>query len=789
MFELRPRQKEAVQKMVSMEAEVGGGILAEHVGAGKTFMVAGLLCASELWPSLVVVPKSMLHPWIDALRSAGVREISVITSRASAAKAKHASFVVVATHAMLVDPPSAFAAVSWGRIVVDEAHVFRNPKCKAYRGLCALKACARWALSATPVQNSPQDLVALARFVGFKTDDIALIRESAILHLSTASPTVHPPLPQLTVRTEFVPMTGDAERRTYDREAQRVKSHSVGGHHGWRQLLLCRFAATHPSLVRGGDGDLHPWDASSKLRMLIQEIVDDHATRKTVVFCDWRAEMSLIESALTEVGLRSIAFHGDLSVDEREDALSEFKRSDATNVLVAQIKCAGQGLNLQTAQRAFLMRPQWNPAVERQAIGRLHRSGQNLPVEIVRLVAAGTVDELGLERLRQKVEGAQEALLCDDLKRTLRLPPPPKSPGISPLFPSPPHRIAYRVFRKSGMRVGWDELCARHFRSRGLPKFETCAPPSPEYMRSVPPLSSLRDLDRFVWHRSTRNGRTMAVGCLPEDVVGVMRHVERVMAPLLHDVATLLDRVTLLDRGMTLLDHGMTVDVVYLAREAQTRSHPGDGRPVRPVHINGGLTYVGGELDGKIVVYRQEDAPKVLVHELLHRYGLDEALIRGDGAAEAEGYCESMACYLYARWLRLRLGKLGAFAYIRRRALRIAGCEQARNFGRYDAVGTEYFGYVGVRAAAWRTPGTLKSLLRTFPPGSPPSLDAFRTWLRPRLLQLQDSFRPPPSCPTGRFLLALHPEVQRKATSVRRTHEDVSRTSGARPEKGNAWRG
>jgi len=50
----------------------------------------------------------------------------------------------------------------------------------------------------------------------------------------------------------------------------------------------------------------------------------------------------------------------------------------------------------------ILYDPWWNPAVERQAMDRTHRIGQNKPVFVHRLVAAGTVEERMLEMQKRK---------------------------------------------------------------------------------------------------------------------------------------------------------------------------------------------------------------------------------------------------------------------------------------------------------------------------------------------------------------------------------------------------
>ncbi|MCL7051449.1 hypothetical protein MKW94_029635, partial [Papaver nudicaule] len=45
-------------------------------------------------------------------------------------------------------------------------------------------------------------------------------------------------------------------------------------------------------------------------------------------------------------------------------------------VLLMSLKAGGVGLHLTAASYVFLMDPWWNPAVEEQAITRIHRIGQ-----------------------------------------------------------------------------------------------------------------------------------------------------------------------------------------------------------------------------------------------------------------------------------------------------------------------------------------------------------------------------------------------------------------------------
>ncbi|CAH7684673.1 P-loop containing nucleoside triphosphate hydrolase protein [Phakopsora pachyrhizi] len=57
-----------------------------------------------------------------------------------------------------------------------------------------------------------------------------------------------------------------------------------------------------------------------------------------------------------------------------------FETETSCEVLLASIVAAGTGLNIVCADTAVIMEPNWNPAIEYQALDRLHRIGQKNPV-------------------------------------------------------------------------------------------------------------------------------------------------------------------------------------------------------------------------------------------------------------------------------------------------------------------------------------------------------------------------------------------------------------------------
>ena len=75
----------------------------------------------------------------------------------------------------------AFSDCTWFRIILDEAHIIRNPSTQVFQLMHRLHAQRRWAVSATPVQNSLQDLFSIVKFLRIRPFDDDVIARRHIL--------------------------------------------------------------------------------------------------------------------------------------------------------------------------------------------------------------------------------------------------------------------------------------------------------------------------------------------------------------------------------------------------------------------------------------------------------------------------------------------------------------------------------------------------------------------------------------------------------------------------------
>ena len=66
------------------------------------------------------------------------------------------------------------------------------------------------------------------------------------------------------------------------------------------------------------------------------------------------------------------------------------------------LKAGGTGLNLTSADVVIHLDIWWNPQAENQATDRAHRIGQKNTVEVIKLIASGTIEERILELQTKK---------------------------------------------------------------------------------------------------------------------------------------------------------------------------------------------------------------------------------------------------------------------------------------------------------------------------------------------------------------------------------------------------
>lgn len=144
----------------------------------------------------------------------------------------------------------------------------------------------------------------------------------------------------------------------------------------------------------------HPDVKVQVLADTIDEILSEDRNQKIIIFTEFVATQRYLKELLENRGYTVSVLNGTMSIDERNDALHEFKTK--TNIFIST-DAGGEGLNLQFSNIIINYDLPWNPMKIEQRCGRADRIGQQRDVHIYNFIISDTVESRVREVLEEKL--------------------------------------------------------------------------------------------------------------------------------------------------------------------------------------------------------------------------------------------------------------------------------------------------------------------------------------------------------------------------------------------------
>lgn len=352
----------------------------------------------------------------------------------------------------------ALAAYKPDLIVCDESQRIKNPSAAQSKALHKLGDATpfRMILSGTPVQNNAVDLYSQYRFldpavyganfyafknrycimggygqhqiVGYRNMDELVEKEHSVAYRVTKEECLD--LPQQTFINRYVQFT-DAEQAIYEQLRKSSFLELETGENVTATTILTMYLRVMQ--LTGGfltaDESTRPKQVNTAKLDALADIVDDYvvdAGKKLVIFARFRAEIAAIENLLRLRKIQYGSIYGDVPMEERGKIVDDFQTNPDTKVFVAQIQTAGLGITLHAASTAVFYSYDYNYANYAQALARIHRIGQRLPVTYIHLVVDGSIDEKILAALENKEDMAKTVV--DSWREVLTAPEKRRNP-------------------------------------------------------------------------------------------------------------------------------------------------------------------------------------------------------------------------------------------------------------------------------------------------------------------------------------------------------------------------
>ncbi len=434
----------------------GRGLLADEVGLGKT-IEAGLVLKEYLVRQmatrvLILTPPGLVEQWQEELATKFDLPDFVTSNhpdfRALGAQAwSHFPYVIASlATARRTEHLAAVTAQEYDLVIVDEAHHLKNRTSASWQLVNGLQKKYILLLTATPVQNRLTELYNLVtvlkpgqlkspkeftqQFV--VRGDPRLPRNRALLRELLADVMVRHTRSQISLklpprRAHTIRIKLHADEQAFYDELEillrrMVEDRITPAHRFGIVTLLCeagssaaaavstlRSLAEIAALAHYRDALLrlaaraHDIGASAKtdalLKLLSAQLTAGRGD-KVIVFTQFRATQEMLAMRLQQEGVPFVLYHGGLTIMQKDEAIRSFHES--LPVLLST-EAAGEGRNLQFCRALVNFDLPWNPMRIEQRVGRIHRVGQDRPVDIFNLTAEGTFEDFMLDILDRKL--------------------------------------------------------------------------------------------------------------------------------------------------------------------------------------------------------------------------------------------------------------------------------------------------------------------------------------------------------------------------------------------------
>ena len=422
-YELYDFQKEGVAWLKNKSS----ALLADEMGLGKT--PQAIHWGADHRPVLVVVPASLIFNWKREIAEMWRQQDKVVILEGQNRLSDPLPDWTLITYGMLAKYLPSLRKAGFQAVIIDEAHLVKNLDTQRTKALLELvepkeKQPAdkpipnRLAVTGTPILNRPIELFALLVFLGFKRrgqfpEFLQTYTESKVVkgrriytgaknlyHLyETLKPImlrrlkkdVLKQLPPKTQTPMFVPISNAKEYKEAELDFIRYLVKTKGTEAARRASkaeLITRMNMLRQLAAEGKVDAVADWLKPCR-----------ETGSKVLVFSSFLEPLERLKQLK---GLSSPIYSGSLAKEDRQAMVDKFQRDPDQCYFFGTVGAAGVGITLTSANRVAFIDLPWTPGGKIQAEDRAHRIGQQKAVEIVNVLAKGTIDERMMQILAYK---------------------------------------------------------------------------------------------------------------------------------------------------------------------------------------------------------------------------------------------------------------------------------------------------------------------------------------------------------------------------------------------------
>ncbi len=407
------------------------------MGLGKTIQTIAFLLSEKGKKSIVVAPTSLIYNWKNELETFAP-DLNVLVlhgnknERKELIKTIKDNDLVLTTYTILKNDFKELEDIVFDYCIIDEAQNIKNPYSQNSEAVKKVNAKVRFALTGTPIENNLLELWSIFDFImpGYlysknkfqekfiKTNDNIkeLKKQIQPFMLRRLKKEVLSQLPEKIETKFFVEMT-DEQKKVYKTYVEDIKDKMRETDFEKDKITILSYLTTLRQLCLDPSIKVENYKGNSGKIDVLNELIKENIenNHKMLIFSQFTSVLQNISKELEKENISYLYLDGRTNPKERVELVDEFNQNKDIKVFLISLKAGGTGLNLTSADIVIHFDPWWNPAIENQATDRAHRYGQKNVVEVIKLIAKGSIEENILKLQEDKKELIQK-VISEDFK-------------------------------------------------------------------------------------------------------------------------------------------------------------------------------------------------------------------------------------------------------------------------------------------------------------------------------------------------------------------------------------
>ena len=385
-------------------------ILGSEMGVGKTAEVLALIKQENLAYILVICPKSGISEWEYQIEQWLGKEWLDHFTILNYEKLRRATLI------------TALNQHKWDLICFDECHKLKNHKAKQTKGAFSITRNGSRVIlmSGTPMMAGPQDLFSLLNiidpttFKSYKTftnrycvtiqlpkppfvniivgaknqEELSDVLSNYMIRREKKDVLDLPPKMYRTIPVELKPSQFDKYLQMENHlftlldNGEKITAPAITA-----QITRLRQICLEPNLLSQTEKVSSP---SAKTLLLLDLI--DSINSPIIIYTVFEKYTRILSEELTKHKISHTLYTGAISASNRTKARMEFQQGKY-KVLLGTITTMGVIITLTISHTVIFTDNYWTPAINEQAVDRVHRIGQVHPVDILDMWAKGTIED------------------------------------------------------------------------------------------------------------------------------------------------------------------------------------------------------------------------------------------------------------------------------------------------------------------------------------------------------------------------------------------------------------